>query len=309
MNTEISEDGNELLSVCDGEALLRNLAIEVVPMLLHEGDIVSGATFISEVLPVYIRGSVFEGALVEATGEVFIDGNVVEAHVLSSTSSVTVAGSVGGTRQRISTIRAALEVTFEQARLAHIHAGTNIYVLGHAWQCSLQGRGNVFLHDSIEESLQDVLIEIAGGVYPALDRDALQQGPARERQFVRVGCHVQASIALHARPPLSFRGCTVADLSAGGAKCVYALARDQLPVGSFVQIKLVLPGTRGQFIALARIVRMIAPGVVGLSFLQMTGRDRDRLTAYCQQQLLKRSTTVLTSPEQRGKGAMYDVEE
>jgi hypothetical protein len=72
---------------------------------------------------------------------------------------------------------------------------------------------------------------------------------------------------------------------------------------------LVLPGTRGQFIALARIVRKVTPGVVGLSFLQMTGRDRDRLTAYCQQQLLKRSTTMLTSPEQRGKGVMYDVAE
>ena len=96
INTEISDDGNELVSVCDGEAVLRNLAIEVIPMLLHEGDIPAGATFTSEVLPVHIRGSVLEGALVEATGEIFIEGDVVEAHVLSSTSHVTVAGRIPG---------------------------------------------------------------------------------------------------------------------------------------------------------------------------------------------------------------------
>lgn len=300
LNTETSEDGNELLSVCDGEAVLRNLAIEVIPMLLHEGDIPADTTFISEILPVFIHGSVLEGALVEATAEVFIDGNVVEAHVLSSTSNVIIAGSVGGSRQRTSVVRAALEVVVEQARLAHIHAGTDIHVLGCAWQCSLQGHGNIYLRDSIGEALQDNLIEIAGGIYPALDRESSQTDVAGERQYVRVGCHIQADVALHARPPLSFRHCTVVDLSAGGAKCVFTQIRSQQPVGSFVQLKLLLPGSRGQFIALARIVRMVTPGVVGLSFLQMTDRDRGRLTSYCQQQLLQRSTSVLTSPEQRG---------
>ncbi len=301
INTEISEDGMELLSVCDGEAVLRNLAIEVIPLLLHEGDVPAGTTFISEVLPVYIRGTVLEGAFVQAEGDVFIDGDVVEAQVLSTASTVTVAGSIGGTRQRTSTIRAARDVTFEQARLAHVHAGTDIHVLGCAWQCSLQGHGNIYLRDTVEEALQDVLIEIAGGVFPVFDRAASQVEGARERQYVRLGCHIPAEIAVHTGPPLSFRRCTVVDLSAGGAKCVYADPRRQPSAGSFVQLKAVLPGTRGQFIVLARVVRLVAPGVLGLSFLQMTHRDHGRLTTYCQQEVLKRSTVVLTSPEQRGR--------
>ena len=270
-------------------------------MLLHESDVLAGTTLISEVLPVYVRGTVQEGALVEANGEVFIDGDVVEAHVVSSTSNVIVAGAIGGTKQRTCMVRAARDVTCEQARLAHIHAGADIHVLGCAWQCSLQGRGNVYINDTIGEALQDVLLEIAGGVYPVFDRDIAQKEGPRERQYVRVGCRIQADVAVHSRAPLSFRHCTIVDLSAGGAKCAFDEVRAQPSAGAFVQVKFVLPGTRGQCIALARVVRIVAPGVVGLSFLQLTQRDQSRLTAYCQHLVLQRSTSVLTSPEQRSQ--------
>ena len=198
-------------------------------------------------------------------------------------------------------VRAAREVTFEQARLAHIHAGTDIHILGCAWQCSLQGRGNIYLNGSVDEGLQDVLIEIAGGMYPAIELDAPRKDGGHERQYVRVGCRIQADIAWHSRPPLVFRRCAIVDLSAGGAKCVFEQIRNQPALGSFVQLKFVLPGTRGRCIVLARLVRVVASGVVGLSFVQMTHRDHGRLTAYCQQLVLKRSTTLLTSPDQRGQ--------
>jgi len=133
-----------------------------------------------------------------------------------------------------------------------------------------------------------------------LNRGDTPKDVAGERQFVRVGCSIPAEIAVHTRPPLSFRRCTVVDLSAGGAKCVYAEVRGQAQLGAFVQLKLVLPGTRGQLFVLAHLMRVVAPGVVGLNFIQMTDRDRSRLTACCQQLLLKRSTAMLSSPEQRG---------
>jgi hypothetical protein len=297
-NTEIADDGQDLLAVCDGEAVLRSLLIEVQPAMLILGDVAAGTTQIAETVPIYVRGSVLEGALVAALGDVFVEGNVMEAHLLSSTARVTVAGTIGGTRQRAGVVRAAGDVLFDQARLARIRAGRNMHVLTRAWQSSLHARGDLYLRGTLEDCLQEVVLEIGGGVFPGLSAPLPEGG--QDRESLRVGCMLKAELAAFGAPPLAFCVATVIDLSGGGARiAVSGPPATDLDAGTMVEVKFLLPQSPGQVVAIGPIARLIPGGSVGMVFQQLTARDRERITLYCQQETMKRSSPSAAARDHR----------
>jgi Flagellar Assembly Protein A/PilZ domain len=300
-NTDVAIDGMELVANCDGEVLLRNLLIEIVPMHVHTGDISAGVTVKSDTLPVYIRGSVLEGATIEAREAVFVDGDVVEAQITSVTSSVIIAGKVGGTRQRKCLLRAAGAVSFDQARLSEVHAGKDIHVIGQAWQCDLHATGNLHLSGTLQDTLQDVRLRIGSGVLPLIEREQFAPSSTHLRQSVRVACTLPASLAVHDGTPLLFHPCNLMDLSVGGARCTLRDARAKPQSGAIVQLKLLFPGSPDHFLAIACVVRTKTPAVVGMRFVQLTQRDQSRLRVYVQQLILKRSSVLITSPDQRAE--------
>ena len=91
----------------------------------------------------------------------------------------------------------------------------------------------------------------------------------------------------------------VVDISLGGAMCRLDDRDDEPAANSVAQLRLCLPGQSEPVIIIARVARVIAPGLLGIAFMDATKRDRSRMATWCQQQVLKRSTAMLGSIEQR----------
>jgi hypothetical protein len=232
---------------------------------------------------------------------VFVDGDVVEAQITSVTSSVIIAGKVTGTRQQKCLLQAAGAVSFDQARLSEVHAGKDIHVSGQAWQCDLHATGNLHLSGTLQDTLQDVRLRIGSGVLPLIEREQIAPSSTPLRQSVRVACTLHASLAVHDGTPLLFHPCNLMDLSVGGARCTLRDARAKPQSGAIVQLKLLFPGSPDHFLAIGCVVRTKTPAVVGMRFVQLTQRDQSRLKVYVQQLILKRSSVLITSPDQRAE--------
>jgi hypothetical protein len=300
-NTEVSADGTLLLATCDGEVRLRNLQIEVVRGYLHCGDVPSGATLVHRCLPIFVMGSVLPNAVVDCDHEVYVQGNVMQARIVSVTSSITILGSVTGTSSTPCRLQAGQCITCGPAQHSDITAGADIRILARAWQCVLRAKGSVFLPRTMSESLADVELHVEGGVRPILESETRLTNVQPERRHARVGSRLRASIASHGMGELQFRTCTVLDLSTGGARCALH-SKDLNPgPGSVVQIKLILPDHRDEMFIIARVSRRIGQGLIGVTFLQMTQRDQDRLTDFCLQLVLKRPNRFLASKGLRGQ--------
>ena len=299
-NTDLRADDTVLVAACDGEVRLRNLQIEIVPGMLHCGDVANGATIVERGLPVFITGSVLHGAVVDCDDEVYVQGNVVEADIISAKQAITVIGSVTGTSSRPCRLQAAQGITCGPLRHSVISAGADIRILDRVWQCTLRAKGNVILPCTMAESLTDVELHVEGGILPILESDTQLTALQPERRHARVGGRLRASIALHSIADLQFRPCTVLDLSMGGARCALH-GKDLDPgLGSVVQLKLTLPDHRDQMFIIGRVSRKIGEGLVGVTFLQTTQRDQNRLTDYCLQLVLKRPNHLLASKDLRG---------
>jgi len=140
-NTEISADGMSLLAGCDGEVVLRNLLVEVIPMYVHEGDVTAGSGPLMKTGGLLIKGSVLEGGRVEAIGDVYIAGNVTAADIRSHTSNVSVGGTVSGWVGRLAQLRAAGHIQCDQARQAKLTANGDVYIQATACQTTILAGG------------------------------------------------------------------------------------------------------------------------------------------------------------------------
>ena len=124
--------------------------------------------------------------------------------------------------------------------------------------------------------------------------------PPTERQYVRVPVTLDASIAFGATVG-AYHPCVIEDLSAGGARC--RLAR--LPyggnpgAGTVAQLRFMLPDGQGMILVVGRMVRSIAPGVLGLAFVRMSGTHSERIKAFCQQVLEQNAAIAAGSPANR----------
>jgi len=81
--------------------------------------------------------------------------------------------------------------------------------------------------------------------------------------------------------------CTLVDISLGGAMCRLNDRDDEPAANSVAQLRLRLPGQSEPVIIIARVARVIAPGLLGIAFIDATKRDRSRVATWCQQQVLK----------------------
>jgi hypothetical protein len=287
-NTYIGEDELSLYAACDGEVMLRQLRIEVVPQFVHEGTVPAGDLSIRVDTPVFITGSVEPGACVEAEGDVYIQGSVREAEVVSRSGGITVMGNVAGAPGRHSVLRAAGEVACRSVRYGTIKTSGDLHLHAEAWQSTLTVGGNLYLEGRFEHLLLDVALEVEGGIFPRMEAETLSAAVNGERQHVRVATSLRAQLALHATPPLRFESCTLVELSGSGARCrLPNTAQDPLP-GTIVQLKFSLPNSRNEIQGIARVARLLGPGLITVEFVQMSRRDQNLLSTYCLRLLLNR---------------------
>lgn len=289
-NTTVDDDGLVLFAAHDGEIVLRQLLIHVVPMRVHDGDLDRHAGPLVAPGPVFVTGTVREGGRIEAAGDVYVGGDVWQAQVESKDGSVAVAGIVTGTVEQPATLRATSDVSCGNALHARVEAGGDVRLLAEARHSAVRAGGSMYLQRSLDRGLFDVHLDIAGGLLPVLDPPTGLAPLPTDRQHFRVATRLDAQIALHGPAPLAFYPCTIVDVSTGGARCQLPtpLAGEAGSPGAVMQLKFALRPGDEPLLAIAHLSRPIAPGVVGLAFLQMTGQDHDRLTAFCLGLLLER---------------------
>ncbi len=114
---------------------------------------------------------------------------------------------------------------------------------------------------------------------------------------------VQAAIALHGVQPLRFHPCWILDVSSSGARCrvtEHALI-DHLVPNTAVQLKFALPDRRDLVLVIARVARLIAPGVIGVEFVHMTQHDHQHLADLCVRSMLRRAHVGLPRSDDRGR--------
>lgn len=298
-NTTIGEQGTHLLAACDGEVMMRNLLIEVQPMTIHEGDVAAGAFVIHPQSALFITGSVGEGACVEAGRDVYIQGHVREASVVSRDGNISVMGSVTGSAQQPATLEAGGAITCGPMRHGRAAARGDVHLLAEAWQSILHMDGNLFLAQQVEQSLRDVVLQVEGGIFPRMHYPATPGPRATERQHVRVPTNEPAWIAIHASPPLDFQVATVVDLSANGARLKLGGASAEFVPGALVQLKFKLPTTSEQTLGVARVSRVVTPGVISVAFLQITQRDQNYLTTFLMRLHMSRPSTQAALRDRR----------
>lgn len=299
-HTQVSSDGMELRAACDGEVMLRNMLIEIAPMYVHAGDLAGSAAIIRSRLPVFVAGSVLDGAVIDAEGEVYVTGSVQDAEIISRTGRISVMGTVTGSASSPTILHAAHDVVCGPACYARIVAGRDVRLLVDARYSTIKAARALHVPQSIERSLIDTGLQVEGGLYPPIEPYADPPGTP-DRQHVRVATLLNAYIALHGPPPLAFRVCTLLDVSTRGARCRIDPPMYTLEPGGVVQLRFALPGSGEQLMVLAHVARINSPCVVGLRFFQMTRRDEDRLTTFCMQLVLARSHADLPSPAARGR--------
>ena len=296
MNTTLTDDNMTLVAACDGEAVFHHLKIDVFPSLIHEGDVGPGATINSPTQPIFITGSVGEGARVTANSDIFVKGNVVEAVLQSNTAAVTVAGIITGSPERRSRVRSATAVTLDQARLAVIDTRGDIHLRRQAWQCTLAASGDLHLAASMQSGLHHVDLEIAGHIRPLFEpASPVNRG---ERQYIRVPCSVAGRVSLHASAKPSYVDCTIVDISPGGMRCRFDARVPAPNPGDVLQIKIALPALPTPAHVVGQAMWRDAE-VVGAQFLQYTREDHDRISAFCRHLLAKNPTARFTSAAQR----------
>ena len=292
-HTHAGAAGALLFASCDGEVVLRNMLVQVVPMRVHDGDVTRAHGPLVLDGSIFVTGSVREGACIDAEGDVYVAGSVDEARLMSRDGSIAVMGSVSGASARKATLSASGDVACGNALHTVIEAGGDVRLLAAARHSAIAATGNLYLQGTVEQGLQDVSLRVTGGLLPALEEAVeLRDVPAPPgRQHFRVVTRLDGSVALHGAPPLAFQPCTIVDLSTSGARC--RVPRGLLPgggsPGAILQLKLSLPDSADELFIVARLSRRVAPSVIALAFLQMTGRDHDRLTQYCLRLFLARS--------------------
>lgn len=291
-NTRVSDDGMQLLATCDGEVVLRHLALHVLPSCVHEGDLLASDGPLTAATGILVRGSVRAGAVVEATGDIHIAGDVETARVTSRRGNITVAGSVAGTATQPCQLQAHGDVSCRSMLHAQVAAGQDLHLRATAKRCTLQVGGNVYLAESLETSMREVTLAVTGGVLPRLQPlpELVPMPPSAERQHVRIATQLRAQMALHGVPPLAFRPCVLEDLSEGGARCrLLETAPDLVPApGAVIQLKFALPGHGEHLLAIGRVVRSAGPLAAGVAFLQMREHDQGRVGEFCRQTLRQR---------------------
>lgn len=123
-NTELSEDGLQLLATADGNAKLDNEKVDIIEVLEIQGDVGIKTGNISFNGKLIINGNVTTGFRVVSQNDIEINGIVESAQVYSN-GSIFIKGGIQGNEDAV--IRAGGEIKANYINSALVYAKGNIY--------------------------------------------------------------------------------------------------------------------------------------------------------------------------------------
>ena len=285
-NTESSADGTTLIASCDGQVVMRQLRVHVLPFTVHEGDLTDRDQPLISDAGVIVTGSVREGGVIQAADDVQIHGGVYGGMITSTLGRISVVGPVNGTPRLPSELRTGLDIHCGQVCYATLEAGGDIVVREEARASDLSARGNIFVARPLAQSLIDARLTLGGGLIGPIPQVPSPAVAPTERRHTRIPVSIDAQVAWHEHPPLTFIPCVIADLTVAGARCRFLTPpAEELILNDIAQLKFQFPDGLGDAVIIARIARLDLPSGVGLSFQAITDRDADRVMQLCMQRL------------------------
>ncbi len=125
LGENVEERDGKYYAVIDGIPVIDEKKIAISSILVHKGDVNLRTGNINFDGPVEILGSVDNGALIEATGDIFVKGTVRGAVLKSKGSIEVLGGVVTGEKGKIS---AAADIKAEFCENSKIQCGGNLLV-------------------------------------------------------------------------------------------------------------------------------------------------------------------------------------
>lgn len=122
-NVSISDDGTRITADIDGQPVLSNGKLSVLPILEIKGDVGPATGNINFLGSVFVRGNVKDGYKVTAEGDIEIVGTVESAEIVSNGSIKLVRGIQGRGKGRL---KAGLDVIARYIENTQVEAENNI---------------------------------------------------------------------------------------------------------------------------------------------------------------------------------------
>jgi hypothetical protein len=176
-NTAISEDGNVLVASIDGQVVIKDGKISVLPVYEVPADVDNSTGDIEFVGNVRIKGNVRTGFTIKAAGDVEVMG-VVEGATIISDGSIVLKSGVQGMNKAV--LKADADIIARFVENAHLEAG----------------------HDVVADAIMHSYIKAGNSV------------TADGRRGLIVGGHIKAVMAINARNIGSFMA-TATELEVG----------------------------------------------------------------------------------------------
>lgn len=122
-NTEISEDGTQLIASCEGNVEFSGRSFQVHPVLEIGGNVDFSTGNLNCLGDIHIHGDVYSGFTVRATGNIIVDG-VVEASTIEAGSDLIVRKGVQGNNRAI--LRAYRSIYTKYLESSSVYAHENL---------------------------------------------------------------------------------------------------------------------------------------------------------------------------------------
>lgn len=144
-NVELAADGMTIVSLIDGQFILKGKIPNIFPLFEVFGDVNYGVGNINFLGNVKIHGSVNDGFEIRAEGTIHVQGSVERARIESG-DSITIDGGIVGKDKGI--IIATREIHCKFAENAHLHAGERVICEKNLINCRVTAGNKVYVRGS-----------------------------------------------------------------------------------------------------------------------------------------------------------------
>lgn len=159
-NVQVSPDGTEFFAVTSGHVVMSGRTIRLDNILEHKGNVNYEIGNINFDGTVIIHGTVEEGFVVRATGDVFVEA--IARGFVESGGNIVVEKGIIGTPDTY--VRAAGDITAKFVENSNLYAEGNILVAEAILHSSLSARHNVVLREGKRSVIIGGVIRAGGSV-------------------------------------------------------------------------------------------------------------------------------------------------
>lgn len=159
-NVQVSPDGTEFFAVTSGHVVMSGKSIRIDNILEHKGAVNYEIGNINFDGTVIIHGSVEEGFVVRATGDVFVEG--IARGFVESGGNIVVEKGILGTPDTY--VRAAGDITAKFVENANLYAEGSVFVTEAILHSNVSARSHLVMREGKRSAILGGVIRAGGSV-------------------------------------------------------------------------------------------------------------------------------------------------